>query len=226
MTKVAPGVHQALSGYVNAFVIEADDGLVLIDTGLPKSESRILRAIAAFGHRPDAIRHIIVTHAHPDHMGSLAALLELTGAQSWVHEVDAPYVEAGTFPPIYPGPGLFARLLYFATRFAPRNVAPARVDRRVKDGDELPGGLVALHAPGHSPGQIALMRPGQNLLFAADTAMNFWRLSLSLMNENQALARQTAARIAGMEFDVAFFGHGAPMLSNAAAQFRKTFGQA
>lgn len=223
MKDPVPGVHQVLSGYVNAYCLRSQDGLVLIDTGTAKSEGRILRAVAEIGHTPADIKHIIITHAHPDHMGSLAALVELTGAQCWAHEIDAGLIETGTLPPIHPGPGMLAKLLYLSSRVMPNNVAPAKVDHWVRHGDSLPGGLVAIHAPGHSPGQIALMLAGQQLLFAADAMMNIWGLKLSLVNENQAQAALSAAKLASLDFDRALFGHGKPILGNAARKFREAF---
>jgi len=57
--------------FVNAYLIEEEDGLTLVDTMLPRSEDRILAAAAALG-KP--IRRIALTHAHQDHIGSLDAL--------------------------------------------------------------------------------------------------------------------------------------------------------
>ncbi|HZB76789.1 MAG TPA: MBL fold metallo-hydrolase, partial [Solirubrobacteraceae bacterium] len=58
-------------GFVNAYLVEEDDGLTLIDTALPRSEKAILAAAERLG-RP--IVRIVLTHAHQDHIGSLDAL--------------------------------------------------------------------------------------------------------------------------------------------------------
>ena len=58
-------------GLVNAYLVEEDDGLTLIDTALPRSEKAIRAAAERLG-RP--IVRIVLTHAHQDHIGSLDAL--------------------------------------------------------------------------------------------------------------------------------------------------------
>mgnify|MGYP000049352272 CR=1 FL=1 len=61
---VVPGVYQISLGFVNAFLLESDDGLILIDTGIPGSADKILGAISALGKQPADIHQILVTHLH------------------------------------------------------------------------------------------------------------------------------------------------------------------
>src|SRR5712691_5025401 len=67
--RIVPGVWRVLKGYVNAYVVESDDGLALVDCGLPKRAPRIAAAITEAGHRPADVRHILITHHHYDHVG-------------------------------------------------------------------------------------------------------------------------------------------------------------
>src|SRR5258708_1957824 len=55
----------------NSFLVREDDGLTLVDANLPGSARGIL---AAAGRLDAPIRRILITHAHPDHVGSLDAL--------------------------------------------------------------------------------------------------------------------------------------------------------
>lgn len=77
-------------GAVNVFLIDAPDGLVLVDIGVPKKADAILSAIQSIGKRPSELKHIILTHAHPDHIGSAAALVKAMGAETWMHPPGAP----------------------------------------------------------------------------------------------------------------------------------------
>ena len=82
--RIVVGLYRVLRGYVNAYVLEDQAGLVLIDCGLPKRADRIATSIRETGHEPEDVRHILVTHHHLDHTGSLAALAERTGATVYV----------------------------------------------------------------------------------------------------------------------------------------------
>ncbi|MFD1734272.1 MBL fold metallo-hydrolase [Deinococcus malanensis] len=85
LLRLVPGLHQLSLGIVNVFLLEHDSSLVLIDTGVAGSEDVILNAVRTLGHTPTDVHHIIVTHFHPDHSGSLAALKVVTGARVYMH---------------------------------------------------------------------------------------------------------------------------------------------
>jgi glyoxylase-like metal-dependent hydrolase (beta-lactamase superfamily II) len=228
--EIVPDLYAIRLGYVNAFLIRSRDGLILVDTGLPGSESKILAAVAGLGYGPADVRHIFVTHLHADHTGSLAALKRATGAPATMHPIDAALTRRGeTVRPFVAGPGLLNRLLFAATRFLrmPAGVEPAEIEREVHDNAELPGGLTAIHAPGHAAGQLCFFWPRHGgVLIAADACGNLPRLGYSVLYEDLAVAEQTLARLARLEFQVACFGHGNPLLPDAAGRFRQKWGAA
>src|SRR5215207_10195881 len=94
--QLVPGVYAIPLGPVNAYLIDDSDpspdsgqSLTLIDTGIPGSAEQIMQAVRELGRQPADIRHILVTHCHPDHSGSLAALKAATGADTYMHAEDA-----------------------------------------------------------------------------------------------------------------------------------------
>ena len=135
----------------NVYVVVAEDGLVLVDTGAGFAGSirHICQAIAATGHRPSDVGDIVLTHYDADHVGGLASIKARTGARVAIHELDAPVVMKKE-PPGARVP-LLVRVIY---RWFLRAVAP---DRLLKDGDVV-GGLRVVHVPGHTAGCIALAR--------------------------------------------------------------------
>src|SRR3954447_15074972 len=67
----AESVRIPRQGWMNAYLVSEDDGLILIDTTLPRAGKRLLSAAAGLGQ---PIRRILLTHAHGDHVGSLDEL--------------------------------------------------------------------------------------------------------------------------------------------------------
>jgi glyoxylase-like metal-dependent hydrolase (beta-lactamase superfamily II) len=92
---VIKDVHIVAMGMANAFLIEGDDGLTLIDAGYPDKEAAVFGAIRGLGCSPDQLKHLIFTHGHPDHIGSAAAIVQEPGARTYMHPLDIAGAESG-----------------------------------------------------------------------------------------------------------------------------------
>jgi glyoxylase-like metal-dependent hydrolase (beta-lactamase superfamily II) len=224
--RVVPGLHRIAIGSVNAYLIESDAGLTLVDTGYPGKADLILGAIQSLGRPPADVRSIVVTHCHIDHAGSLADLKRRTGAEAWMHPIDASMVRLGNpMRPLKPAPGVANWVIgNLILRFAPKELEASEIEHEVADGEILPvgGGLRAIHVPGHCAGQVALLWPHQGgVLLAADAAATVMGLGLSPLYEDLSEGRRSLARLSELDFEVACFGHGKPILRGASDQFRR-----
>src|SRR5262249_7730031 len=157
----------------NAFIVEGDNGLIVVDTGIPGKAATILDAVRAIGREPAEIRQILVTHCHSDHAGSLAELKRLTGATAAMHTEDAAMVRAGkSMRPLTPAPGLLNGLICrFLMPSVPTEIEPAEIEHELEDEATIPdaGGLRAIHVPGHCAGQLAFLWPRHGgVLIVAD----------------------------------------------------------
>ena len=223
--EIVSGVYGIGMGYVNAFFIVGEDGLTLVDSGLAKKKDIILGAVAGAGKQPADLRHILITHHHIDHIGSLADLKEATGASCYVHPADSPIVR-GVEP--QPGPNPSSLLGKLAgpllSRLSPP-APPAEVDVEVADGEVLPlaGGIKAVHTPGHTPGHLSFLLPSKNVLFVGDAAANMLRLGLpiGMFTADRQQAKESIGKLAALEFDVACFGHGRVLKGEANLRFRR-----
>lgn len=151
-------IHPLSCGLGVAFLIEAPQGLYLVDTGSPGQQERVLAKMKALG-RTD-LRLIWITHAHYDHYGSAAALRQITGALIGVHPLDAESMAHAQSPLgtqrgygfIYPIGQPLANRIY--------PLVPTPPDFVREDGETLAAfGLPAtiLHTPGHTPGHTCLL---------------------------------------------------------------------
>lgn len=228
---VVPGVYRISLGIVNAFLLESADGLALIDTGVPGSADKILNAVRELGKQPEDVHHLLVTHLHADHTGSLAVLKTATGAPAYMHPLDAAMVREGKAGrPVHPAPGLMPRLMVtmMSLRRAPATTEPASIEHEIEGGQTLPiaGGLRVINAPGHSAGQVVFLWPEQGgVLFAADAAANVGnRLGPAIIYEDLPLGMKTLNALSKLSFEVACFGHGASITKGADQQFRQQWG--
>ncbi|MEG3126113.1 MBL fold metallo-hydrolase [Sphingomonas sp. GB1N7] len=216
-----------IRGLVNIYILQTQDGLAILDTGFPGSTGKILDAVRAIGKSPADVRHIILTHCHPDHIGSAAALKRETNAIVWAHSIDAPMIEAGTTmrEPMTPSPGLRNAILAKLLGGRVRRVEPTKVDRLLEDGDapSFAPDLTAIHVPGHCAGQLAFLwqREG-GMLFTADACINRGGLKLAIATEDPKLALASISKLARLNFDKAFVMHGKPIMAAADAEFRRT----
>ncbi len=142
--------------FVNAWLVREDDGLTLVDCLLPRSGDQ-LQAAAAFAGAP--IRRIVLTHAHGDHVGALDELAAvLPGAEVAAGEREARLLAGDTA--LEPGePPSKLRGSYPGVRTRP--------GRLLRAGDRV-GSLEVVPAPGHTPGQIALLDTRDRTLIAGD----------------------------------------------------------
>ena len=220
---VAPDLH-LIPGPVNVYVLQSNDGLVVIDSGFPGSAPKILKAIVSLGKTPADVRHIVITHAHPDHIGSAAALKQATGATVWAHPIDVPIIEAGTgFRGGYASPGLRNKVLTMVLKRIILKVQPTHVDRQLEEGESLPflPDMSVIHAPGHCAGQVALLwRRHGGVLFTADTCVNMPKMRLAVATEDQDLALASLAKLARYDFEMICFMHGKPIMSGGDKAFR------
>lgn len=219
--EVVPGIHVIDLGMVQAYLCCEADRVTLIDAGLADSSGAILEALRHVRRLPSNLRQIVLTHWHPDHTGALSELLDRTGALAVAHEADAPVISGETAGP--PPRILDVERPYFDAKPDVPPAPPARVDRHVRDGDEidLDGVSEIVGVPGHTPGSIAIYLPRRRVLFAGDAVASMnGRPIVGVFNVDPVEARVSFAKLAALEFDVACFGHGPPLDRGACQAFR------
>jgi glyoxylase-like metal-dependent hydrolase (beta-lactamase superfamily II) len=221
--EIIPNVHQ-VPGLKGAGVyLLLGNNLALVDSGMPGSEETILAYISGLGRGGEDLTRLIVTHNHLDHVGSLAALKQHSGAQVVAHRAEAPFVTGEEVAPL-PQSGMMRLVFRLVAPLMPRAV-PVGVDVTVQDGEHLDllGGATVVHVPGHTPGSIALHFPSERLLICGDVIDHRGgRLGPPpkpfTADMDQAMA--SIRRLAELEFDVLCPGHGAPVIGGADKQVR------
>ena len=223
--QIIPNVYLVKGSVSNCYLIVDNDGLTLIDTGLPRDRQKILDYISLLGKSPKDLRRIIITHADGDHVGSLGALQAASEARTYASAVEAKSIAAGkSSRPLKPQGGLkivFAVLgPLMALMF---QAAPAKVDEIVSDGEILPalGGLRGVSTPGHTPDHISLFAPSAGILFVGDSLVvegNMLHGSRGMNTWDQVKASESIKLQAALGARVVCSGHG-PVVMDATGRF-------
>lgn len=176
-------------GFVSAYVIAHNGEIAVVDTGVDGSADDIEATIDGLSMSWDDVGHVILTHAHPDHVGSLAEVLaRAPGADAYIGEGDLPAVTSPRPPQV------------------------------VGDGDTVMG-LEVIETPGHTPGHISVLDPRLDLLVAGDALTGVDGTAGGpdpRFTDDLTQAAGSISKLAALEFEVVVFGHGEPVESDGA----------
>jgi hydroxyacylglutathione hydrolase len=183
---VAPG--KTFERFVYVYLVLGPE-ICLIDSGVHNSSGIIFDYLKKMGRKAGDIALLVLTHAHPDHIGSARAIHAASrcrvaahpDAQAWIEDVDIQFKER-------PVPG-FHDLVGGSTP----------VDRLLQEGDVIDLETVSLEVlatPGHASGSISLYCKEEGVLFAGDAILQTNDLPIY---EDAATAAASIKRLKGLQ---------------------------
>lgn len=223
--KLAEGIHSIADtrgGRVHAFLVEHGRDLILIDTLYGFDGHLVLDEIRRLGHSVSDLKKIVITHAHRSHLGGLARLRQLSGAKVLAHEWEADIVAGNrkaqpvSILPRRPLRAYFPFQFFLALGMGSHPACP--VDDTLEDEQDVGGGTVVLHTPGHTPGHLALYSEEKRVLISGDAIATWPRFeegwpAFTLDPEKHRLSLR---RMAALEPRAVGVGHGEPITDGAA----------
>lgn len=178
-------------GFVSAYVLERGGEGVIVDTGVEGSEGQIEATLALLDLGFGDVGHVILTHLHPDHIGSLDAVMEnAASAAGYAGEADI------------------------------SGIASPRALTAVGDGDKV-FDLEIINTPGHTPGSISVLEAVGGLLMAGDALNGEGGGVVGAnpqFSSDMTTGDESVRKLAGFTFDTVVFGHGDPVVGGADAQ--------
>jgi glyoxylase-like metal-dependent hydrolase (beta-lactamase superfamily II) len=154
--------ERKLPRFVNVLIIFGDR-IILVDTGVKNSEEKIFEYIKQNGRDSSEISTVVLSHSHPDHIGSASKIKELTGCSILAHENEKDWIQN----------------IDMQNRERPVPGFYTLVDRTVKvdffpvDWEEIHAAkditMQIIHSPGHSKGSLNILFKEDRILFTADS---------------------------------------------------------
>lgn len=171
--QIAPHLHRIGNDIVAAYLVDTDEGITVVDAGLPGHWRDLLAELERMGRRVGDIRGVILTHGDSDHVGFAERLRREHGVPVYVHPGDAERAKGGPKPKSSAGRMRVGALLGFiAYSLRKGGARPVRltevVEARSGDVLPLPGAPEIIGMPGHSPGSIAVHIPLVDAVFVGD----------------------------------------------------------
>lgn len=207
---------------VNAHLVRGNGGCVLVDAGIPGSESKIERVLSRHGLSFRDIKLIVVTHAHVDHAGSAHTIRELSRAPIVAHINDAAHFSRET-PMTYCPTGWFGRL-FLKTPVPHQAYTRLIPDVLLSDGDAMdldkygiPGTIG--HTPGHTAGSISVQLSSKDALVGDLVASGvllggLFRTSHAIrppFEDDPRMVGLTLQRLLDVGMERFYMGHGGPL---------------
>ena len=199
-----PDAHAYVLGNLSS------QNLSLIDAGLIGKGSYKIQSIQKEGIELSAIKRIIMTHTHLDHIGCLAEILkQIPRAELWMHSLEAGLLEQGDERTIY-GMDMFRVLCQLQFGLKP-GAFKFQVNRKLDGGETLDlGDMVweVIHIPGHSMGSIGLYHRPMKILIPGDVVYADYAIGrFDLYGADAPELKKSLLKLAELEVDILLPGH-------------------
>lgn len=189
-------VEGLLSGQV--YFIQDSNGATLIDTGTLMAYGKIKKELNRMGLDLAAIKHVILTHNHMDHIANVKRIADVTEAHFYIHTLDAPAI---------------------------KDVHSSRITL-LNHLDKIPlmGGLLVIHIGGHTPGNIALYNEESKVLISGDNVFNDRnkpKVSPRIFNKDTQALADHYDRLLAYDVEIICPGHGKAILNDGNTILKK-----
>lgn len=226
---VGDGVWHARATHVGWLLVTDGRDVTLVDTGYPGNRDAVIASLQRIDRTPADVAAVLLTHAHPDHIGNAEHLRTSAPAPVLVHEQEVAHargevIDQVTLPRFVRAWGMGALFRsevasWLVDAIKLRAMRAERLGEVVPFGAgalDVPGAPVAIHAPGHTAGHCVFHLPDRGVLHVGDAMFMGHALShhvgpqpaMPFFDSDHEQALRTIEDLAGIDADVVVSGHG------------------
>ena len=175
---------------------------ILIDPGHYDFFSHVRDGLAALSLTPEDMDVVLVTHGHPDHIESVRIFADMKALIA-VSQKEMDFIRE-----VAP---------HYGQALAVEDFEPPIL---LREGDLQLGdvSLQVIESPGHSPGSVCFYWPDHKVLFSGDVLFNGGIGRTDLPMGNGEILKESIHRLAGLDVEYVFSGHGEPVTGGTAVQ--------
>lgn len=202
-------IERIKCGNGNCYIISNGENAILVDTSREQYREQILDAC-----KPYAMKLLILTHGHVDHIQNAAYLAKELNIPIAMCREDVDLLTNNEAQSVE-AKSLLGKIVLAASMksFREDSIPSFTPTVYLNEGDTLDSyGISAsiLSVPGHTNGSIAIDVQGKHLL-VGDALMHMFYASVSLLYHDKAIMLQSAKRIGDLGERIIYFGHGKPV---------------
>jgi glyoxylase-like metal-dependent hydrolase (beta-lactamase superfamily II) len=191
--RLALGENHYADRFVYSYILLGEK-VCLIDTGVWGTAPQLQGYLNQIGRSPKEISMVLITHAHPDHIGGCLAIKKASSALFYAHPADKPWIEdVERQYQERPIPNFFELV-----------EGPVLVNRELKDGDTVSWDkgktIRVLETPGHSPGSISFFYEEEGALITGDAVPAVGTIPIYVDPEASVRSIQRLAKVPGVKY--------------------------
>jgi glyoxylase-like metal-dependent hydrolase (beta-lactamase superfamily II) len=230
--ELSPGVWHARAKHVGWVLVVEGEEVTLVDTGYPGDRDRVIASLAKVGRSPADVAAIVLTHAHPDHLGSAEYFRSVQYKPVLVHEREVSnatgqrieQVSIATLLSMVWRPDVAVWVRDLVALKAARAERLGAVDTFTTGVLDIPGRPVPVPTPGHTSGHSCFHLPERGALLVGDALTTDHalvhvpgpQLLPAFFNHDNEQALASLQTLSDLDADVVLPGHG-PAFSGSPA---------
>jgi glyoxylase-like metal-dependent hydrolase (beta-lactamase superfamily II) len=228
VVEVASDVFLVMGPRTNWCLMRDGDAVTLVDAAWPKDYPFVVDSLRQIGAAPEQVEAVVLTHAHPDHVGVAEQFRANHDAVVHTHRAEVGHATGQYHEHVRTSelvvrmwrPSVFAFAINAIGRGGSHPTPVAAVAALDDTPFEVPGGrLVPVPTPGHTSGHCSFHLPDHGVVITGDALVNHNlltnrpgpRLMPSIFSHDPVQAAASLDRLATLDADVLVPGHGEPL---------------